>query len=183
MCTLSYYLPRVIVPADEKVQERINTHIEKEFNSLLKTIQSNYSKNYEPMMMGSLDFEVDVRFYQSNSTISLLLSYTILAGNGDFVDEVLSLNFDKSNGNTLTVFDKLTDHSAAISYVKANIDAGDAPDFDILLRDPSMGGAAFCHAWYINADALYVLYSGKTVDYYRSTVIEVQILNTALFKT
>ena len=181
ICTLNYYLPRVIIPASAQMQEQINTHIEKELNSLLKTIQSNYSKNYEPMMMGSLDFEVGVRFYQSDSTISLLLSYTILAGNGDFVDEVLSLNFDKSNGNTLTVFDRLTDRNAAISYVKANIDAGDAPDFDILLRDPSMGGASFCHAWYIDGDALYVLYSGKTVDYYTPTVIEVQILNNALF--
>ena len=180
-CTIHYYLPTIVIPGDETAEQKVNAEVEKTLNSLLKTLKNNYQNNFEPMMMGALDEYISVSFYQSDNTLSLLFYYTVLAGNGDFVSECKSVNFDRGTAETVTVFDRIKDRTAVINYITANIEAGDEPDLDILHRQPGTGGAALCHAWYIDHNTLTVIYNGETVNTFKVTVTEVHVLDRSLY--
>lgn len=179
---MRYYHPTLIIPGKEALENKINEEIEKGLNSLLKTVKNNYQKNFVPLMMGDIEETITVSFYQSENTLSMLFYYTTLAGNGDFVSECKSLNFDKTTGDLLTVFDVIKDRDAVIHYITANIEGGEEPDLDILHRQPGTGGVALCHAWYIDQNTLTVLYNGETVNSFRPTIIEVHILNRSLYE-
>jgi hypothetical protein len=179
--TVRYYQPAVVLPGNAALESKINEEIGKSLSALLKSIKANYEKNYDPFIMPPMDEEITVSFYQSESTLSLLFHYNILAGNGDHVAEVKSVNLDKNTGAPLTVFDLLKDRGATVNYIIANIDAGEEPDLDIVKREPGNGGVALCHAWYIDQNTLTVLYNGKTVNSANLNLTAVHVLDRTLY--
>ncbi|MBP3321635.1 MAG: hypothetical protein J6M12_04715 [Clostridia bacterium] len=179
-CSLNYYLPQVVLPGNEAAETAVNQGIQKGLDSLLATLKENYKKNYSGMF-GDIEKEITVHFHKSEHTLSVVFYYTEIAGGGEFVEKCKSLNFDRQNGETLTVFHRLTDREAVINYVTANIDGGEHPDLDILHRQPGQGGSALCHGWYIEGQTLTLLYNGKTVDVLNPALLRVSITGGLFF--
>ena len=179
-CTLKYYLPAVVVPESTAVEQAVNEGIKNGVEGLVNSIKNNYRKNYSGFL-GPIDAEITVRFSQSETTLSLVLYYTVIAGGGEFVEECKSLNFDRQNGESLTVFHRITDKEGIVNYVTANIDGGESPDLDILHRQPGQGGNALCHGWYIDGQTLTLLYNGKTVDVLNPALLRVSVTGGQFF--
>ncbi len=102
-CTVSYFIPQLTVPDNRSLQDVINADLAAGTAKTVERLRGYLSNNFDPFMMEPINESIEIHFYKSRNTLSVVLIYPVIAGNGDTVSMVTSMNYDAQSGARLSI--------------------------------------------------------------------------------
>lgn len=175
-CTVSYFIPQLTVPDNRSLQDVINADLAAGTAKTVERLRGYLSNNFDPFMMEPINESIEIHFYKSRNTLSVVLIYPVIAGNGDTVSMVTSMNYDAQSGARLSVGDLILNKTAIVNWVKRNLECGEDPDFGILET------SALCDGWYIEGSTLSLLFNGRRIDTLNPGILRSDVSGDGLFE-